>query len=50
MSSGSNLIREQLIKEVENNLTNAIQAAQRMSMPNDELISLLRLLLEVNYD
>ncbi len=50
MSSGSNLIREQLIKEVESNLTGAIQAAQRASMSNEEIISLLRLLLEVDHD
>ncbi len=50
MSSGSNLIREQLIKEVENNLNNAILAAQRASMSNDGIISLLRLLLEVDND
>ena len=50
MPSSSNLIREQLIKEVENSLTNAIQAAQRASMSDDELTSLLRLLLEVEDD
>ena len=50
MSSSSNLIREQLIKEVENNLNNAIQASQRASMSDDEVISLLRLLLEVKND
>lgn len=50
MSSSSNLIREQLIKEVESNLNNAIQAAQRASMPDDELVSLLQLLLEVKND
>jgi len=50
MSRGSNLIREQLIKEVESNLNNAIFAAQRASMSDDELISLLRLLMEVKND
>ncbi len=50
MPSGPNLIREQLIKEVENNLNNAIQSAQRASMSDDEIISLLRLLLEVKND
>lgn len=48
MPSGSSLIREQLIKEVEGNLNKAIQAAQIASMEDDELIALLRLLLEVN--
>jgi len=50
MSSGSDLIREQLIREVENNLNGAIRAAQRASMSNDEIISLLRLLMEVEND
>lgn len=50
MSSSSYLIREQLIREVENNLNNAIQAAKRASMSADEIISLLRLLLEVEND
>ena len=45
MSSGSELIREQLIREVEKNLTSAIQAAERA-----ELYDLLRLLLEVEKD
>ena len=50
MSSSSNLIREQLIKEVEKNLNHAILAAQRASMSEDEIISLLRLLMEVDND
>lgn len=50
MSSSSNLIREQLVREVENNLNNAILAAQRASMRDDELMGLLRLLLEVKND
>ncbi|WP_077613132.1 GntR family transcriptional regulator [Clostridium sp. Marseille-P2415] len=50
MSSSSNLIHEQLIREVENNLNNAIQAAQRASMSDDEVTNLLRLLLEVKND
>ena len=50
MSSSSNLIHEQLVKEVENNLSNAIQAAQRISMTDDEIVNLLRLLLEVKDD
>lgn len=47
MPSGSALIQEQLIREVEQNLTNAIHAAQRANMSQDEIISLLRLLMEV---
>ena len=44
MSSSSNLIREQLIQEVEKNLNSAILAAERASMTDEELIKLLRLL------
>lgn len=50
MLSGSNLIREQLIQEVEKNLNSAILAAERASMTDEELIKLLRLLLEVNHE
>lgn len=50
MPSCSELIREQLIREVELSLNNAIRAAQRASMSNDEVISLLRLLMEVGND
>lgn len=50
MPSGSNLIKEQLIQEVEKNLNNAILAAERASMSNEELINLLKLLLEVNHE
>ena len=50
MSSSSNLIREQLIQEVEKNLNGAILAAERASMTDEELIKLLRLLLEVNHE
>lgn len=50
MSSSSNLIREQLIQEVEKNLNTAILAAERASMTDEELIKLLRLLLEVNHE
>lgn len=50
MSSSSELIREHLIQEVELNLNNAIQAAHRASMTDDEIINLLRLLLEVESD
>lgn len=50
MSCGSSLIREQLIREVEQNLNNAIKAGQRAAMSNDEILSLLRLLLEVEND
>ncbi len=50
MSSSSGLVREQLIKEVETNLNNAIIAAQRASLQDEDIINLLRLLLEVDND
>lgn len=45
MPRGSDLLREQLIKDVETNLNNAILSAQRASMTDDELVQLLKLLL-----
>ena len=48
MPRGSNLLREQLIKDVETNLNNAVLSAQRASMTDDELVQLLKLLLEVS--
>lgn len=48
MPRGSDLLREQLIKNVETNLNNAILSAQRASMTDDELVQLLKLLLEVS--
>lgn len=47
MSRSSSLIREQLIKEVEQNLGNAISAAKKASLSNKELLDLMQLLLEV---
>ena len=49
-SSSSELILEQLIREVEMNLSKAIQAAQRASLSKAELQNLLTLLLEVESD
>lgn len=50
MPSSSDLLREQLIKEVESGLNYAIAAAGRASMTERELINLLELLLEVAND
>lgn len=50
MPSSSDLLKEQLIKEVESGLNIAIAAAKRASMTEDELINLLKLLLEVEND
>ena len=46
MPSGSELIHEQLIREVELNLNDAVSAAQRADMSAEELVNLLWLLLE----
>lgn len=46
MSRSSALIREQLLREVEAGLLQAIQAAERAAMPAEELAALLQLLLE----
>ena len=48
MPRGSDLLRKQLIKDVETNLNNAVLSAQRASMTDDELVQLLKLLLEVS--
>jgi GntR family transcriptional regulator len=50
MSSGSELIREQLIREVESNLSAAIVSAQRAALSNEELHNLLNILSEANDD
>ncbi len=50
MPSGSDLLKEQLIKEVESDLNNAIVVARRVSMSEEELINLLKLLLEIADD
>lgn len=50
MPSGSDLLKEQMIKEVESGLNDAIVAARRASMTEEELIDLLKLLLEVADD
>ena len=50
MPSGSNLIKEQLIQEVEKNLNLAKLATERASLSSEELINLLKLLLEVNHE
>ena len=50
MSSSAGLIREHFIKETEDNLNGAIRAARRISMTDDEIVGLLKLLLEVQDD
>lgn len=48
MSSSSALLREQLLKDVELHLSQAIASAQKAAMSEEELLSLLKLLLEVD--
>lgn len=50
MPSSSELLREQLIKEVETNLTRAIIAARKASLTGEEISGLLKLLMEVEDD
>jgi len=47
MSTGSELVRELLLREVEQGLGHAIEAAHRAGLPDTEIVNLLRLLLEV---
>lgn len=46
MPSSSELIKEQLIKEIESNLQNAISLSKKANMADIELIKLLKLLME----
>lgn len=50
MGRGSELIKEQLICKVENNLTEAINAARMANLSKEELHHLLDILLEVKTD
>ncbi len=46
MGRGSELIREQLLRDVEENLTAAIKAAKRAEVSEEDLVKMLRLLME----
>ena len=50
LGSGSELMKEQLIRKVENSLTEAIKAAKIANLSNEELNHLLDILLEANTD
>ncbi len=50
LGSGSELMKEQLIRKVENSLTEAIKAAKIANLSNEELHHLLDILLEANAD
>ncbi len=46
MGRGSELIREQLLRDIEENLTGAIKAAKRAGVSQEELIKMLEILME----
>lgn len=46
MGRGSELIREQLLRDIEENLTGAIKAAKRAGVSQEELIKMLGILME----
>lgn len=48
MSSSSALLHEQLVKDVERHLQSAIASAEKAAMSKEELVALLRLLMEVD--
>ena len=46
MGRGSELIREQFLRDIEDNLTTAIRSAKRAEVSDDELINMLKILME----
>lgn len=46
MGRGSELIREQLLRDIEDNLIIAIKAARRADVTNEELVKMLKILME----
>jgi len=46
MGRGSELIREQLLRDIEGNLTTAIKVARRAEVAEGELINMLKILME----
>ena len=50
LGSGSELMKEQLIRKVENGITEAIKAAKIANLSKEELHHLLDILLEANTD
>jgi len=46
MGRGSELIREQLLRDIEGNLTLAIKSARRAEVSDSELIKMLKILME----
>lgn len=50
MERGSELIREQLLRDIEGNLTAAIKSANRAAVSDSELINMLKILMEDDYN
>ena len=48
LGSGNELVREQLIREIENNLSDAINLAQKVNLSGIELHKILDLLMEAS--
>ena len=46
MGRGSELIREQLLRDIEENLSGAIKASKRAGVSREELIKMLKILME----
>ena len=46
MGRGSELIREQFLRDIEDNLTSAIKSARRAGVSESELINMLKILME----
>ncbi|EMS72128.1 GntR family transcriptional regulator [Ruminiclostridium cellobioparum] len=46
MGRGSELIREQLLREIEDNLVSAIRSARRAGVSEEELVKMLGILME----
>ncbi len=46
MGRGSELIREQLLREIEDNLVSAIKSAKRAGVSGEELVKMLGILME----
>lgn len=46
MGTGSELVREQLLREIEENLLHAIAAARRAQVSEQQLVDMLKLLME----
>ncbi len=50
MGRGSELIREQLLREIEDNLILAIKSAKRAGVSEEELIKMIKILMEEDVD